>query len=166
MHDANTYGHAPHALFFLHGVNVTFEEAASRAAQLGCDLAVPGATAFFSWPSRGNVVAYPADEASMEASERAITDFPVEFATKSGAEKVHVVAHSMGNGRLLRALQRIAANAESQGQVRARADLPRRVGRRSRPLTRPRTPLPGAQQTHDTLRVRRRPTSLSLVQTA
>ena len=109
---------ARHALFFLHGFNVSFEDGAIRAAQLGCDLAVPGTTAFFSWPSRGNVVAYPADEASIEASERAITDFLVEFAAKCGAAKIHVIAHSMGNRGLLRALQRIAANAETRGQVK------------------------------------------------
>lgn len=109
---------ATDALFFLHGFNVSFEEAAIRAAQLGCDLAVPGATAFFSWPSRGNVVAYPADEASIEASERAITDFLVDFATRSGAAKIHVIAHSMGNRGLLRALQRIAATAETRGKVK------------------------------------------------
>lgn len=109
---------ASHGLFFLHGFNVSFEEAAIRAAQLGCDLAVPGATAFFSWPSRGAVAAYPADEASIEASERAITDFLVEFAARSGAQKIHVIAHSMGNRGLLRALQRIAANAETRGKVK------------------------------------------------
>jgi hypothetical protein len=75
---ARESGEQPHALFFLHGFNVTFEDAAIRAAQLGRDLEVPGATAFFSWPSRGTVTAYPADEATIEASERAITDFLVE----------------------------------------------------------------------------------------
>ncbi len=109
---------AKHALFFLHGFNVSFEDAAIRAAQLGCDLAVQGVTAFFSWPSRGTVAAYPADEASIEASERAITDFLVDFAARSGAHKIHVIAHSMGNRGLLRALQRIAANAETHGQVK------------------------------------------------
>lgn len=111
-------GGAQQALFFLHGFNVSFEDAAIRAAQLGCDLSVPGATAFFSWPSRGSVAAYPADEASIEASERAITDFLVDFATRSGAQKIHVIAHSMGNRGLLRALQRIAANAQTQGPVK------------------------------------------------
>ncbi len=108
----------PHALFFLHGYNVTFEGAAIRAAQLGCDLAVPGATAFFSWPSRGSAVAYPADEATLEASEWAITEFLIDFASHCGALKVHVIAHSMGNRGLLRALQRIASNAETRGKVR------------------------------------------------
>ncbi len=118
MRDAKESGDTPHALFFLHGFNVSFQDAAIRAAQLGCDLKVTGATAFFSWPSRGSVTAYPADEATIEASERAITDFLVDFAANCGAEKVHVIAHSMGNRGLLRALQRIAANAETRGKVK------------------------------------------------
>lgn len=115
---ARENGGAPQALFFLHGYNVSFEDAAIRAAQLGCDLAVPGATAFFSWPSRGSVLAYTADEASIEASERAITEFLVDFATHCGAERVHLIAHSMGNRGLLRALQRIAGKAETRSRVR------------------------------------------------
>lgn len=118
LRDAKESGDAPHALFFLHGFNVTFEDAAIRAAQIGCDLRVPGATAFFSWPSRGSVAAYPADEATIEASERAITEFLVDFAANCGAEKVHLIAHSMGNRGLLRALQRIAARAETRGKVK------------------------------------------------
>jgi len=115
---ARDNGETPHALFFLHGFNVTFEDAAIRAAQVGFDLKVPGPTAFFSWPSRGSVAAYPADEASIEGSEQAITDFLVDFTQNCGAEKVHVIAHSMGNRGLLRALQRIAANAETRGKVK------------------------------------------------
>ncbi len=118
MRDAKGAGDSPHALLFLHGFNVTFEGAAIRAAQIGVDLLVPGATAFFSWPSRGSVTAYPADEASIEASEQAITDFLVDFTANCGAEKTHVIAHSMGNRGLLRSLQRIAANAETRGKVK------------------------------------------------
>jgi esterase/lipase superfamily enzyme len=118
MQAARDSGESPHALFFLHGYNVTFEDAAIRAAQIGVDLKVPGATAMFSWPSRGSIAAYPADEASIEASERAITDFLVDFTASCGADKVHVIAHSMGNRGLLRSLQRIAANAQTRGKVR------------------------------------------------
>lgn len=118
MQDIRKSGEQPHALFFLHGFNVSFEEAAIRAAQIGKDLKVPGATAFFSWPSRGAVASYPADEATIEASEKAITDFLVDFTANCGAEKVHVIAHSMGNRGLLRALQRIAANAQTRGKVK------------------------------------------------
>jgi pimeloyl-ACP methyl ester carboxylesterase len=120
MQVARDSGKQPHALLFLHGFNVTFTDAAIRAAQIGYDLKVLGATAFFSWPSRGSVAAYPVDEASIEASERAITDFLVNFTVHCGAEKVHLIAHSMGNCGLLRALLRIAAQAPGQvkfGQV-------------------------------------------------
>jgi esterase/lipase superfamily enzyme len=108
----------PRALVFIHGFNVSFAEAAVRAAQLGVDLGVPGATAFFSWPSRGSLTAYAADEATIEASEAAIADFLAEFGRASGAEQVDVVAHSMGNRGLLRALQRIAADATRRTRVR------------------------------------------------
>ena len=108
----------PQALVFIHGFNVSFEEAAVRAAQLGVDLDVSGATAFFSWPSRGSVAAYTADEATIDASERAIADFLTDFGRRCGAERVDVIAHSMGNRGLLRALQRIAADAERRSEVK------------------------------------------------
>jgi len=95
----------------VHGYRVTFDEAAIRAAQIGFDLDVSGATAFFSWPSRGDLAAYAADEASIEASEAALTEFLVDFWEHCGAGSVHVIAHSMGNRGFLRALQRIAAGA-------------------------------------------------------
>jgi len=40
------------ALVYLYGYNVGFEDAAIQAAQIGFDLKVPGATAFFRWPSK------------------------------------------------------------------------------------------------------------------
>jgi len=118
MAAARREGDGAHALVYLHGYNVDFEEAAIRAAQIGFDIKVPGATAFFSWPSQGNPAAYLADEAAIEASEWAITEFLVAFCDRLGADKVHLVAHSMGNRGLLRALQRIAADAQARGRVR------------------------------------------------
>jgi esterase/lipase superfamily enzyme len=99
------------AVVFLHGYNVSFEQAALRAAQLGYDLGISGVTAFYSWPSKGTLAGYPADEATIEASEAFITAFLIDMATRSGAAKVHVIAHSMGNRALLRAIERIASRA-------------------------------------------------------
>lgn len=118
MRETRAAGTEAHALFYLHGFNVGFESAAIRAAQLGKDLAIPGATAFFSWPSKDSMFQYTADEATIEASEPAITAFLVDFAARCGADKIHVIAHSMGNRGLLRALQRIATNAELRSKVR------------------------------------------------
>jgi esterase/lipase superfamily enzyme len=104
------------ALVFIHGYNVSFEGAAIRAAQLGVDLQVP-VTAFFSWPSSGTVIGYGADSASIEASEDLIADFLISFAEKSGAERVHLLAHSMGNRALLRSLQEIAQRTSKSSRV-------------------------------------------------
>ena len=99
------------AVVFVHGFNVTFEEAAIRAAQIGFDLQVKGAMAFFSWASRGQLGDYAADEAAIELDEEAIVDFLCKFATQTQAKRIHVIAHSMGNRLLLRAIDRIAADA-------------------------------------------------------
>jgi esterase/lipase superfamily enzyme len=105
-------GGKPHGLVYLHGYCNDFKAAAIRAAQIGFDLKVSGATAFFSWPSQGAFKGYPADAAAIEASEAPITQFLADFVRQSGAAVVHLVAHSMGNRGLLRALQRLAADAE------------------------------------------------------
>ncbi|WP_213290540.1 alpha/beta hydrolase [Bradyrhizobium sp. sGM-13] len=99
------------AVVFVHGYNVSFADAAVRAAQLAADLAIRGSMAFFSWPSKGSTESYIHDEASIEASESAITEFLVGFAERSGAARLHIIAHSMGNRGVLRAVNRIAAAA-------------------------------------------------------
>jgi esterase/lipase superfamily enzyme len=104
------------AIVFIHGFNVSFLEATLRAAQIGADLALDGAMTFFSWPSRGTVLGYPADEAAIEASELQITRYLVELAERSGARTVHIIAHSMGNRGLLRAVDRIAASAAAEAR--------------------------------------------------
>jgi esterase/lipase superfamily enzyme len=100
------------AVIFIHGYNVSFNDAALRAAQIGFDLSIQGAMAFFSWPSRGTLQGYMADEATIEASEGDIAEFMTNFVTKSGAKTVHIIAHSMGNRGVLRAVNRIAQRAQ------------------------------------------------------
>ncbi len=104
------------ALIFLHGFNNSFEDAAIRAAQIGFDLKVQGQTAFFSWPSKAKVIEYPSDESTIIASENAITQFLIDFTEKSGAGKVHLIAHSMGNRGLLAALKTIQSRVRESGK--------------------------------------------------
>jgi esterase/lipase superfamily enzyme len=115
IHVTNVAQDDQKALIFIHGYNVSFENAALRAAQIGFDLSVKGAMAFFSWPSKGTLSGYLADGASIEASEEAIAQFLVDFAGNCGAKSVHVVAHSMGNRGMLRAVDRIVQRAEHAG---------------------------------------------------
>ena len=106
------------SLVFLHGFNMTFDQAAERAAQIGFDLKMPGVTAFFSWPSQGNIRSYRADEASIGASEEFIKDFLIRFTKEAHSDCVYLIAHSMGNRGLLRSLQKIADDASSSTSVK------------------------------------------------
>lgn len=105
-------------LVFIHGFNTSFDEAARRSAQLGFDLKVPGITAFYSWPSQGRLSGYLTDLAAIEASEEHIARFLVDVAQLAGQSKVHIIAHSMGNRGLLRAMHRATAQAALQSGVR------------------------------------------------
>jgi esterase/lipase superfamily enzyme len=105
-------------LVYIHGFNTTFDDAARRAAQLGFDLQVPGITALYSWPSRGSVGAYFGDLASIEASEEHIASFLVRAAELAERGKVHIIAHSMGNRGLLRAMHRATTQAALRSGTR------------------------------------------------
>ena len=67
---------------------------------MGFDLQVPGVMGFWAvWPSKARfgLTDYMADEATIQASEPYLTDFLTRFAAESGADRLHVIAHSMGN---------------------------------------------------------------------
>ena len=99
------------AIVFLHGYRTKFDDAARRTAQLKFDLSHNGPAAFFSWPSLGRTVGYSGDEAAIEGSEEDIREFLIDFAQRSGAKEVHIIAHSMGNRGLLRAMDTISRAA-------------------------------------------------------
>jgi esterase/lipase superfamily enzyme len=103
-------------LIYIHGFNVTFKEAALRAAQIGFDLKVPGAMTFFSWPSLGGGPrSYPTDADSIAASEAQLAEFVMRVSRAAGGARVHVLAHSMGNRGLLRVLDSVSKRADLAG---------------------------------------------------
>lgn len=94
-------------LVYIHGYNVTFREAAIRAAQLGADLSVP-ITAFYSWPSRGTTAGYLADSAAIDASEPRLIEFLKTVANLADSAPIHLLVHSMGNRAMIRVLEQLA----------------------------------------------------------
>ncbi len=102
------------ALVFIHGFNTSFEDAARRCAQITYDLKFPGVPALFSWPSEGtwSPLAYTADEADARWTVPHLAEFLAVVAERSGAHRVHILAHSMGT-RALTAALRIALNRDS-----------------------------------------------------
>ena len=84
------------ALVFVHGYNVTFEDAALRAAQLAHDLKFPGVAAFYSWPANGHTVAYTWDETSVDTASEHLKAFLETLARAGDLKAIHLIAHSMG----------------------------------------------------------------------
>ena len=97
------------AFLFVHGYNVAFADAARRTAQMSYDLSFDGAAVFYSWPSQASLPGYTIDESNIEWSTPHIKQFLVDFAEKSEAENLYLIAHSMGNRGLTRALQSLVA---------------------------------------------------------
>lgn len=93
------------AFLFVHGYNVSFADAARRTAQMAYDLSFDGAPVFYSWPSQASLAGYTIDESNIEWSTAHIKQFLVDFAEKSEADNLYLIAHSMGNRGLTRALQ-------------------------------------------------------------
>jgi esterase/lipase superfamily enzyme len=96
-------GDSNDVVVFLHGYNVTFEEACRRAAQASYDLQFRGAVVLFSWPSLGHVRDYGADGDRAAASAAHLALF-LQALEGGPWKKVHLVAHSMGNRVLIAGL--------------------------------------------------------------
>jgi esterase/lipase superfamily enzyme len=96
------------AFVFVHGFNVTFSDAARRTAQIAHDMDFDGLPILYSWPSQGNMLGYLADGAVVQLSGRLLEDFLEQVVAESGATRIHLVAHSMGNRALTEALELFA----------------------------------------------------------
>lgn len=91
-------------LLFVHGYNVSFENAVRRAGQIAYDLGFDGPTFVFSWPSRQRLLGYISDRDTVDVATEHLGEFLLGVIGPMGARKVHVVGHSMGNMVLLRSL--------------------------------------------------------------
>jgi esterase/lipase superfamily enzyme len=107
------------AFVFIHGYNVSFEDAARRTAQLAYDLRFNGAPLFYSWPSKAHWWRYAADETNVTWCVPQLEAFLGKLAKSAEAETIHLIAHSMGNRALTAAMQLIVAKrAVSKGLFR------------------------------------------------
>ncbi len=92
---------------FVHGFHNTFQDAAFRTAQIAHDMKFPGAPVFFSWPSQGKVLDYVTDANNVGEAIQHLVEFLDQLRAESGAERIHVIAHSMGSRALTAAVKEI-----------------------------------------------------------
>ncbi|HEX4641528.1 MAG TPA: alpha/beta hydrolase [Chthoniobacterales bacterium] len=102
------------ALVFIHGFKNNFDDAAYRTAQLAYDLNFEGVPIMYSWPSHDSLFEYDGDRAQAKVSAPRLQYFLERIARESGAQRIHLVAHSMGNELLVSALDGLARQPEIQ----------------------------------------------------
>ncbi len=101
-------------LVYVHGFNVSFDDAIVRAGQIAFDFGFSGAPIVFSWPSWDNVLGYNSDWGNVNWSTKHIALFLEALAARTKGRKVHLVAHSMGSKGLLNALRLLAYSDKTQ----------------------------------------------------
>ncbi len=95
------------AVIFVHGFNTTFAEGVYRIAQLSHDLKMPGVAVHYAWPSRAAPLAYAYDRDSALFARDGLEDL-LRQVTEAGAERVVLVAHSMGAAVTMETLRQMA----------------------------------------------------------
>ncbi len=83
-------------LVFVHGYNVSFEDAAVRAAQVAADLNFDGSIVLFSWPSAASVTAYVRDQQSARNAGYQLLRVLRNHAVAAQPDHIHLLGHSMG----------------------------------------------------------------------
>tara|TARA_R110002095_G_scaffold199534_1_gene179341 strand:+ start:6488 stop:7624 length:1137 start_codon:yes stop_codon:yes gene_type:complete len=95
-------------LVFIHGFNVNFPSAVTRAAQIANDLPFNGAIVCYSWPSQGGVEKYLLDGQVANASVEPMAQFLENLASSvPKGTKINIMVHSMGNRVVMRAMNRL-----------------------------------------------------------
>ena len=100
-------GNGREAVIFVHGFNNTFTEGLYRIAQLHHDLEVPGVAVHYSWPSAAEPLGYVYDKDSVMFARKGLEDL-IRETIAAGADRVAIVAHSMGAFLTMEALRDIS----------------------------------------------------------
>lgn len=101
-------------LVFVHGYNTTFEESVYRFAQIVHDSGFKGVPVLFTWPSRGQLLQYPYDRESAVYSRDDLETTLRLLATRSGAGKIDILAHSMGNMLTMETMRQAAIRGDGR----------------------------------------------------
>ena len=105
-------------LLYIHGFNTRFPDAVLRAAQISNNVGLPNVPVVFSWASRGNIFDYAYDNNSALVARAELGRFLV-LLENSAAEKINVVAHSLGNMLFVESLiqLKLRGGAPKKGKI-------------------------------------------------
>lgn len=103
--------HGGRAMVFIHGYNTAFDDAIYRITQIVHDSGYTGTPILFTWASAGRTVDYVYDNNSATAARDRLEE-TLRLVARSGAKRVDVVAHSMGNWVTVEALRQLAMTGD------------------------------------------------------
>jgi esterase/lipase superfamily enzyme len=103
------------AFIFIHGYNVSFEDAVLRTAQLFHDLEFSGVPILFSWPAQDAWWRYTAAEDQATAAVPYLQEFIRGVVLAGKPKAINVIAHSMGNRVLVNAVHSVMQTPDIQG---------------------------------------------------
>jgi esterase/lipase superfamily enzyme len=112
--------YAGQAFVFVHGFNVSFDDALFRAAQITFDVDFDGVPFVFSWPSVAGLSGYILDRTRAQGAEESLRQFIELIERDTGATQIHLIAHSMGSDPLLRVLRSMSTETAAAGTLAAR----------------------------------------------
>ena len=101
------------AVIFIHGYNNNFSEGLYRIAQFSHDLELPGAVVHYAWPSAAKPLGYVYDRDSAMFARDGLEQL-IDDVSEAGAQRILVVAHSMGSNLTMEALRQIAIRGKGE----------------------------------------------------
>lgn len=92
---------------FIHGYNNNFADGTFRTAQFTYDYSLDVVTVHYSWPSAGSVPLYIYDRDSANFARDGLIEL-LTLISKTKADRISVIAHSMGNFVIMEAFRTLA----------------------------------------------------------
>lgn len=92
---------------FVHGFNTNFAEGLYRHAQMVHDFRSPGVSVSYAWPSAGNTTSYGYDRESALFARDGLEEV-LELLSRSTAERIVLVGHSMGTVIVMETVRQVA----------------------------------------------------------
>ena len=94
------------ALLFVHGYNVPLDRALETAALIAYQIGFQGVPIAYAWAGQERWWRYGAALDEVPAASDKLATVVGEVVNRSGATRIHVVAHSLGNSVLVEALEK------------------------------------------------------------
>lgn len=104
-------------VIFIHGYNSTFNSGITKANDLRNRLGIQGAMVSYCWPSNGTVGGYVADKKVVEVEYKYLCEFLDSFKNDNGNRKISIIAHSMGNRLLFKALKELGSKFQERPSI-------------------------------------------------